>query len=104
MVRSFFFFRSERGNFWFFQQSRCEVIVKYTICNLLELDWIRTGIRTLKAQIDKKNKNIEARQNVTGCYKKQRVHRKKYSKSKNEIMLNKILILSKKFSYYSLFL
>ena len=29
-----------------------------------------TGIRTLEAQIDKTNKNTEARQNVTGSYKK----------------------------------
>ena len=28
------------------------------------------GIRTLEAQTDEKNKNIEARQNVTGSYKK----------------------------------
>ena len=104
MVCSFFYFRSEMRNFWFFQQARCEVIVKYTNCNLLELDWIRTGRRTLKAQIDEKNRNIEARQNVTGCYKKQRVYGKKYSKSKNEIMLIEILILRKKFLYYSFFL
>ena len=31
-----FFFPSEMGNFWLFQQARYEVIVKYTNCNLLE--------------------------------------------------------------------
>ena len=58
------------GNFRLFQQARCEVIVKYTNCNLLEHEWIRTEIRTLEAQINEKNKNIEAWQNVTGSYKK----------------------------------
>ena len=62
------------GNFRLFQQARYEVIVKYTNCNLLEHEWIRTGIRTLEAQIDEKNKNIEARQNVTGSYKRKRVY------------------------------
>ena len=57
-----------------FQQARCEVIVKNTNCNLLEHEWIRTGIRTPEAQIDKKNKNFEARQNVTGSYKRERVY------------------------------
>ena len=42
------------GNFWLFQQATCEVIVKYTNCNLLEHEWIRTGIRTLEAQLKKK--------------------------------------------------
>ena len=45
-------------------------MVKYTNCKLLEHKWIRTGIRTLEAQVDEKNKNIEAWQNVTGSYKK----------------------------------
>ena len=58
------------GNFRLFQQARCEVIVKYANCNLLEHEWIRTGIRTLEAQIDEKNKSIEAWQNVNGSYKK----------------------------------
>ena len=58
------------GNFRLFQQARCEVIVKYTNCNLLEHEWIKTGIRTLEAQIDKKDKNNEVRQNGTGSYKK----------------------------------
>ena len=31
------------------------------------------GIRTLEAQIDEKNKNIEAWQNFTGSYKKKSV-------------------------------
>ena len=57
-------------NFRLSQQARCEVIVKYTNCNLLAHEWIRTEIRTLEAQINEKNKNIEARQNVTGSYKK----------------------------------
>ena len=50
------FFPSEMRNFRLFKQARarCEVIVKYTNCNLLEHEWIRTGIRTLKAQIDEK--------------------------------------------------
>ena len=39
-------------------------------CNLLEHEWIRTGIRTLEAQIVEKNKNIEAPQKFTGFYKK----------------------------------
>ena len=51
-------------------RARCEVIVKNTNCNLLEHESIRTVIRTLDAQFDEKNKNIEARQNVTGSYKK----------------------------------
>ena len=59
------------GNFRLFQQVRCGVIVKYTKCNLLEHEWIRAEIRTLEAQIEDKNKNIEARQNVTGSYKKE---------------------------------
>ena len=61
------------GNFWLFQQARCEVIVKYTNCNLLVQEWIRTGTRTLESQTDEKNKNIEARQNITGSYKKNSV-------------------------------
>ena len=61
------------GKFRLFQQAKCEVIVKCTNCNLLEHEWIRTGTRTFEAQIDEKNKNIEARQNVTGSYKKKSV-------------------------------
>ena len=61
------------GNFWLFQQARCEVIVKYTNCNLLVQEWIRTGTRTLESQTDEENKNIEARQNITGSYKKNSV-------------------------------
>ena len=34
---------------------------------------MNTGIRTLAAYIDEKSKNIEARQNVTGSYKRQSV-------------------------------
>ena len=30
----------------------------------------KTGKKTLSAQIDEKNKDIDARQNVTGSYKK----------------------------------
>ena len=52
------------GNLRLFQQAKCEVIVKYTNCNLLDHELIRTGIITLEAQIDEKNKNIETRQNV----------------------------------------
>ena len=44
--------------------------MKYTNCNLLEYVWIRKGIRTSEAQINEKNKDIEAQQNVTGSYKK----------------------------------
>ena len=33
---NFLFFPSEMGNFRLFQQVRCEVIVKYTNCNLLD--------------------------------------------------------------------
>ena len=62
------------GNFQLFQQAKCEVIVKYTNCNLLEHERIRKGIRTLEAQIDEKTKNIKARQNVTGSYKRKRVY------------------------------
>ena len=58
------------GNFRLFQQARYEVIVKYTNCDLLEHEWVRTGIRTLEAEIDEKNKNAEVRQNVTSSYKK----------------------------------
>ena len=47
------------GNFQCFEQARCEVIVKYTNCNLLEHIWIRTGIRTLEAQIDEKIKTLK---------------------------------------------
>ena len=55
------------------QQARCEVIVKYINCNFLEHQWIRTGIRTLEAQIDENNENTGARQKVTGSYKKKSV-------------------------------
>ena len=68
-----FIFREILSNVWHFQEARCEVIVKCTNCNLLEHEWIRTEIRTLEAQIDEKNKNIEAAQNVTGSYEKKRV-------------------------------
>ena len=61
------------GDFWLFQQARCEIIVKYTNCNLLESEWIRTGIRTLQAQIDEKSKSIEFGQNVTGSYEEKTV-------------------------------
>ena len=60
-------------NFRLFQQAKCEVIVKYTNCNFSEHEWIRTGIRILESQIYEKNKNIEARQNVFGSYKKMTV-------------------------------
>ena len=62
------------GDFRFFQRARFEVIVKYTNCSLLELEWIRRGIRTLEVQIDEKYKNIEAWQNVTGSYNMKRVY------------------------------
>ena len=62
-------FPCEMGNFRLFQEARREVIVNYTNCNLLEHEWIRTGIRTFEAQIEEKNKNIEVWQNVTGSYK-----------------------------------
>ena len=52
-------------NFRLFQQPTCEVIVKYTNCNLLEHGRIRTGIRTLEARIYEKNKNTETRKNVS---------------------------------------
>ena len=52
-----------------------EKAVKYTNYNLLEHEWIRTGIRTLEAQIYEKDKNNEARQNVTRSYKRKRVYR-----------------------------
>ena len=65
------------GNIQFFQQTRCEVIVKYTNCSLFEHDWITTGIRTLEAQIDKKKK-IEAWQNVTDSYIKKSVYKYVY--------------------------
>ena len=58
MVRSLWEFSDAKfyslGNFRLFQQARCEVIVKYTNCNLLEHERIRTGIRTIEAQIDEK--------------------------------------------------
>ena len=51
--------------------STCKVLsIKYKNFNLLEHERIRTGIRTLEVQIDEKNKNIEARQYITGSYKK----------------------------------
>ena len=56
------------GQVW----SNCQV---YN-CNLLGREWIRTGIRTFGAQIEEKNKNIEARQNITGSYKKKSVVQK----------------------------
>ena len=34
------------------------------------VSFLKWEIRTLEAQIDDKNKNIEARQNVAGSYKK----------------------------------
>ena len=61
------------GNFWLFQQAWYEVIFKNINCNLLEHEWIRTGVRTLEALTEEKNKNIEAQQNVTGSYKKKSV-------------------------------
>ena len=36
---------------------------------------MRTGIRRLEDQIDQKNKNIEAWQNVTGSYKKEHTNK-----------------------------
>ena len=45
------------GNFRLLQQTRCEVIATYTNCNLLDNGWIRTGIRTLVAQIDGKKEH-----------------------------------------------
>ena len=68
-----YFFPFEKGNFWLFQQARCEVIIKYTNCNLLEQEWIRTGIRTLETQTEEKDKNIKARKNVTGSCKNESV-------------------------------
>ena len=56
------------GNFRLLQQARCEVIVNCANCNLLEHEWIITEIRTIEAHIDKKNKSIEARQNITDSY------------------------------------
>ena len=47
------------GNFWLFQQARCEVIAKYTNCISLEHEWIRTGTGTLEAQIDKKKRTLK---------------------------------------------
>ena len=58
------------GNFWLFQQAKCEVIIKHINCNLWKHEWVRTKIRTLEAQIGKKNKNIEAWQNVADSYQK----------------------------------
>ena len=57
-------------NFWLFQQAGCEVIAKYTNCNLLEHEWIWVGIKTLWGSNWGRNKNNEARQIVTGSYKK----------------------------------
>ena len=47
---------------------------EYEWISMNEHEWIRTGIRTLEAQIDEKNKNTEARQNVTGSYKRKKVY------------------------------
>ena len=52
------------GNFRLFQQAR-EVIVKYTNWDLLEHEWIRTGIRSLEAQIDDKK---QEHQSSAKCY------------------------------------
>ena len=83
----FRFFPSEIRNFRLFQQARCKVIVKYTNCNLSEHEWIKT----LEAQIDEKNENIETRQNVTRSYKKRVYLMKKV------IILKKIQVTTKTF-------
>ena len=69
-----FFFLFWSGKFPAFSTGQVWIIVKYTNCNLLEHERIRKGIRTLEAQIDEKTKNIKARQNVTGSYKRKRVY------------------------------
>ena len=65
------------GNFWLFQQARCEVIAKNTNFISLEHEWIRTGTGTLEAQIDKK-KNIEAWQSDTGSKKKEDIYHRTF--------------------------
>ena len=75
-------------NFWLFQQAGCEVIAKYTNCNLLEHEWIWVGIKTLWGSNWGRNKNNEARQIVTGSYKKS-----VFSKVATEIVLLKKLLL-----------
>lgn len=47
----FLSFPSELGNFQLFQQARCELIAKYINYNLLEHEWLRTGIRTIDEKI-----------------------------------------------------
>ena len=47
------------GNFRLFQRARCEVIVKYTNCNLLEQERIRAGIKTLEAETDEKKRTAK---------------------------------------------
>ena len=73
-----------------FSQARCEVIVKYTNCNLLDNGWIRTGIRTLVAQIDGKKEHWSSaksywfllKKECTGVYQK-RVYQKLNHHTKN---------------------
>ena len=86
-------------NFRLFQQARCEVIVKYTNCNLLEHGLIRTGIKTQEAQIDEKNKNIETRQNVTSSYKKKSVW-EKWKKNLSVLFLLAYLLCFSTFRLY----
>ena len=45
------------GNFWFFKNASCEVIVRYTRLNLLEHEWIKKGIRKLETQIGQKKEH-----------------------------------------------
>ena len=64
------------GTFRIFQQARCEAIVKYTNCNLLEHEMNKNRNKNTWGSNWRKNKNIEARQNVTGSYKRIRVYAK----------------------------
>ena len=55
-------------NSWLFQQARCEVTVKYTSSNLLEHEWIRTGIRTWGSNWQKKIRPLKLSKMFTGSY------------------------------------
>ena len=50
------------------------IILIDIISNMVHGIPLRTGIRTFEPQIQQKNKNIEAQQNLTGSYKKKRVY------------------------------
>ena len=66
-----------------FSQARYEVIVKYTNCNLVDNGWIRTGIRTLVAQIDGKKEHWSSAKSYWFLLKKDSIPKKSIPKIKS---------------------